>query len=311
MRLVFFGTPDFAVPSLAALLGSHEVMLVVTQPDRPAGRGMALRPSPVAALAQAQGAPVAKPTTLRDGELERRLAALRPDALVVAAYGRILPVGILDAATRGGVNVHASLLPRWRGASPVAAAILAGDERTGVSIMRMEEGLDTGPVYLQRELPIEASDTTGGLTERLAQLGAKTLVEALPAIREGAMPVPQGDGATHAGLVRKSDGDLSWEHPAGHLERAIRAYDPWPGVRVRLGDEQVRLVAGRPLPAWAVDRAAGSPPGAVLGIDRDGIAVMAGDGPFLVQQVQAPGGRPMPASDYARGRPALLGVSHG
>jgi methionyl-tRNA formyltransferase len=311
MRLVFFGTPDFAVPSLAALLDSHEVMLVVTQPDRPAGRGMAMRPSPVATLAEARDTPVAKPTTLRDGELEGRLAALRPDALVVAAYGRILPVSILGAAARGGINVHASLLPRWRGASPVAAAILAGDERTGVSIMRMEEGLDTGPVYLQRELAIEPSATTGDLTERLARLGAEALIEALPAIHAGAVPTPQGEGSTHAGLVRKSDGDLSWEHPAGHLERAIRAYDPWPGVRVRLGDEQVRLLEGRPLPAWAVDGAGGSPPGAVLGIDWDGIAVMAGDRPFLVQRVQAPGGRPMPASDYARGRPALLGVSHG
>lgn len=311
MRLVFFGTPGFAAPSLAALLDAHDVALVVTQPDRPAGRGLELQPSPVAVLADSRGAPVAKPASVRDGELAGRVAAIGAEALVVAAYGRILPLELLQAAPLGGINVHASLLPRWRGASPVAAALLAGDERTGVSIMRMEEGLDTGPVYLRREVVARPSDTTGTLTAELAEVGARALLEALPLISAGAAPTPQRGEPTYAGLVRKSDGDLGWDHPAEHLERAIRAYDPWPGVRVRIGEEQVRLLQGRPLPAWTMDAAAGSVPGSVLAVERDGITVMAADRPFLVQRLQPPGKRPMAAVDYARGRRAVAGHPHG
>ncbi|HEV3232309.1 MAG TPA: methionyl-tRNA formyltransferase [Candidatus Dormibacteraeota bacterium] len=307
MRVVFMGTPEFAVPSLRALLARHEVALVVSQPDRPAGRGMALRRSPVAALADAAGVPVLTPARVREPEAQARVRGAGAEALVVAAYGQILPTTLLDAAPLGGINVHASLLPRWRGASPIAAAILAGDRRTGVSIMRMEAGLDTGPVLLRREVEIAPSDTTGSLTARLAEVGAAALLDGLDRLAAGLgafIPQP-GAGVTHAGLVRKADGDWEWDRPAAELERAMRAYDPWPGLRLPLGSERVRVVAGRPLPAWSVE-VEGRAPGDVLEVGREGIAVMALDQPFLLTELRPPGRRGMAAADYARGRRDLV-----
>jgi methionyl-tRNA formyltransferase len=327
MRVVFLGTPDFAVPSLRALLPRHDVELVISQPDRPAGRGMELRRSPVAALADSAGVPVLTPARVRAPEVLERVGDLWPDVLVVAAYGQILPPALLEAAVLGGINVHASLLPRWRGASPIAAAILAGDRRTGVSIMRMEAGLDTGPVLLRREIEIAPGETTGGLTSRLAALGAEALLEGLDRLGSGLArftPQPE-EGVTQAGLIRKADGDWDWDHAAAEIERAIRAYDPWPGLRLPLAGERVRVVDGRPLPAWSVGVSSGStpgekrpaaggsaagsaspPPGTVLESGREGIAVMARDQPFLLTSVQPPGKRPMAAADYARGRRGLL-----
>ena len=307
MRVVFFGTPEFAVPSLGALLSNHEVALAVTQPDRPAGRGMALRRSPVAEVAEQAGVPVLQPGSARDPGLLDAIKDAAADAAVVAAYGRILPPEVLGATPGGGINVHASLLPRWRGASPIAAAIAAGDAETGVSIMRMEEGLDTGPVLLQRSLAIAPDATTATLTPRLAEVGAEALLEGLGQLAAGTAHFePQAeDTATYAPVIHKGDGDLSWELGAGDIARRMRAYEPWPGVRLPLGSQQVRIMGGRALPAWV----AGSPsqrPGEVLAIGPDGVEVMAGDGPFLVTEVQPPGKRRMAAAEYARGRRDLV-----
>jgi methionyl-tRNA formyltransferase len=303
MRVLFMGTPEFAVPSLRALLERHEVPLVVSRPDRPAGRGLSLRRSPVAEVAEAAGVELDLPASVRDPAVEERIRAIRPDAIVVAAYGRILPPALLNAATHGAINVHASLLPRWRGASPIAAAILAGDEETGVSIMRMEEGLDTGPVLLQRRIPIAPRETTGDLTLRLADLGAEALVEGLALIERGdALFTPQPEvGVTLAPPVRKTDGDMRWETTAAEIERAVRAYNPWPGVRLPLAGEPVKVLQARTLPAWTAD-GPGRRPGEVVEVGPGGVTVMAGDGPLLLEALQAPGKKAMPAAEYARGR---------
>jgi len=313
MRVAFMGTPEFAVPSLQALLEHHQVTLVISRPDRPAGRGMSLRRSPVAAAAEAAGVPVELPERARNPEVIERVRQARPDVLVVAAFGQILPVELLAVPPHGGLNVHASLLPRWRGASPIAAAILAGDAETGVSIMRMEAGLDTGPVLLERRTAIRPDETTGELTERLGRLGAEALLEALARIESGDSvftPQPQ-EGVTVAPLVRKHDGDLDWSRSAAEIERAVRAFDPWPGVRVPLAGEPVRLLRARALPAWATGDGSGALPGDVIEVDREGIVVMAGDGPLRVEMVQAPGKRAMAAAEYARGRRDILVARHG
>jgi methionyl-tRNA formyltransferase len=306
MRVVFFGTPDFAVPSLRALLDAHQPALVVTRPDRPAGRGMAMRRSPVAEAATAAGVPLVQPAGARGPELLEAVASAGADALVVAAYGRILPPELLAATPHGGINVHASLLPRWRGASPIAAAIAAGDDETGISIMAMEAGLDTGPVLLQRRMPIEAADTTATLTPRLADLGAAALLEGLAELESGRarfQPQPE-EGVTEAPVIRKRDGDLTWDMPAADIDRRVRAYDPWPGVRLPIGSQTVRVLEGRALPAWTGDASAA--PGDVLSIGADGVELMAADRPFLVRSVQPPGKRAMAAPEYARGRRDLV-----
>jgi methionyl-tRNA formyltransferase len=303
VRVVFMGTPEFAVPSLRALLDHHDVPLVVSRPDRPAGRGLSLRRSPVAELAEGAGVKLELPASIRDPAVAERIAATEPDVMVVAAYGRILPAVLLEVAPQGAVNVHASLLPRWRGASPVAAAILAGDRETGVSIMRLEAGLDTGPVLLQRITPIGPTETTGELTARLGDLGAEALIEGLEAIERGdAVFTPQPKaGVTVAPPVKKSDGDLRWDMGAGEIERAVRAYNPWPGVRLPLAGETVKVLRARVLPAWTGGEPARTP-GEVLEVGPPGITVMAGDAPLLLEALQAPGKRAMPAAEYARGR---------
>ena len=308
MRVIFFGTPEFAVPSLRAMLERHDVILVVSQPDRPAGRGMALRRSPVAELAVEHGVRLLLPLKARDPELEEAARTADADVCVVAAYGQILPIGVLDAPRLGAYNVHASLLPRWRGASPVAAAVRAGDAVTGVSIMRMDVGLDTGPVLLRREVAILPRETTGDLTTRLAGLGADAILEALERLAAGPVELrpQQADGVTYAGLVRKSDGDLDWSRGAVEIDRAVRAFDPWPGARLPLGPERVRVLEGRPLPAWTGPPAAAAAPGDILEVGREGVLVMASDTPFLVTRVQPPGKRPMAAAEYARGRRDLV-----
>ncbi|MHB8508403.1 MAG: methionyl-tRNA formyltransferase [Candidatus Dormibacteria bacterium] len=302
MKVIFFGTPEFAVPSVEALHRRHHLALVVSQPDRPSGRGMRVRPSPVAEAAESAGLPVLRTQTLRDPAVYRALDDARADVLVVVAFGQILPMSILGLAPHGGINVHASLLPRWRGASPVAAALRHGDPRTGISIMRMEAGLDTGPVLLQRTEAIGPADTGATLTSRLADLGAAALLEGLERLELGmAEFTPQSaEGVTHAGLVRKSDGDLDWDRSAGEVERTMRAFDPWPGIRLPVAGDQVRITGGHPLPAWA--GTAGAAPGTVLETGHDGILVMAADAPFLVTGVQPAGRRQMPAADYWRGR---------
>jgi methionyl-tRNA formyltransferase len=306
MRVVFMGTPEFAVPSLRALLAGHDVRLVISRPDRPAGRGMSLRRSPVANAAEAAGVEFALPESPRAPDVLERVRQAQPEVLVVAAYGRILPPELLELAPHGGLNVHASLLPRWRGASPIPAAILAGDAESGVSIMRMDAGLDTGPVLLQRTTPIKSDETAGELSARLAELGADALSEGLELLARGeAVFTPQaGDSVTMAGPVRKQDGDLDWAREAAYIERATRAFDPWPGVRLEVAGEPVRVLRARALPAWAAGDD-GRPPGTILETDGKGIVVMAGDRPVRLEAVQAPGKRAMPAADYARGRPDL------
>ena len=312
MRVVFFGTPRFAVPSLEALLSRHEVPLVVSQPDRPAGRGLELRPSAVALRGEAAGISVLKPERARDAEVAAAVDAATPDVVVVAAYGQILPRALLEVAPQGAINVHASLLPRWRGASPITAAILAGDPETGISIMRMDEGLDTGPVLLQRSMRIEDREDVEALTARLAHLGAEALLEGLDGVAAGTARARSqpADGVTYAGLVKKSDGRLEWTLPAHEIERALRAYRPWPGVRLPLGGEQVQVLEGGPVPAWWVDPQRGArPPGSVVDVTPEGIVVVTSSTPFLIQRLKPDGKREMSSIEYARGRRDLLAGS--
>jgi methionyl-tRNA formyltransferase len=306
VRVIFYGTPEFAVPSLNSLLKHHEVALVVSRPPRPAGRGMSLRPSPVADAAEIAGVPLLTPEKVKGAEAREAILEAKADIAVVAAYGQILPAVLLDGQPHGALNVHASLLPRWRGASPVTAAILAGDAKTGVSLMRLEPTLDTGPVLLQRSLRIAPTDTTATLTARLARLGADTLLEGLERIAAGEatfQPQPEA-GVTYAGMVSKADGDLSWDLPAEQIARALRAYDPWPGVRLPLGDQPLRVIDGAPLPGWTAT--AGLAPGTIAEVRPDGLAVAAGNGLFLLRTVQPAGKQPMPAAAYARGRRDLV-----
>jgi len=304
VRVVFFGTPEFAVPSLGALIDNHEIVLVVSQPDRPAGRGMRLRRSPVAQLAASARIPLLLPQRVRDPEVLQAVKAAAPNIVVVAAYGQILPPGLLQVAPQGAINVHASLLPRWRGAAPVAAAILAGDDKTGVSIMQMEEGLDTGAVLLQRDVAIEDGETASHLSDRLARVGAAVLLEALERIESGRATAERQDdnAATSAPRVRKQNGDLEWSEPGMLIERALRAFDPWPGVRLPLAGDRIRVLRGRRVPDGDGDDKTPWSVGDVIEINDEGIVVMAGDGPFLLQEVQPPGKRPMSAAEFSRGR---------
>jgi methionyl-tRNA formyltransferase len=303
LRIAFLGTADFAVPSLAACLAAGcDVAAVVTQPERPGDRGRPA-PRPVGELARERGLPLLQPHRIREPAATAELLDLGLDALVVAAYGQILPVALLEGPRLGGVNVHGSLLPRWRGASPVAAAILAGDAETGVSIMRMDAGMDTGPVYAMRGTPIAAAETAPELTGRLAALGADLLVEVLAGLEAGTVTAAPQDGAaaTLAPRLRREDGRVDWsEMGAAEVDRRVRGLDPWPGVTAPLGGTEVRLLAGAPL-----SRGDGAgPPGTVLRTDREVAEVATREGVYAVRRVQPPGRRPMDAAAYLRGRRA-------
>ena len=299
-RILFAGTPDFALTALRALQGAgHAVPAVITRPDRAAGRGRRLTASPVGKWAREAGLNLLQPANWKDASLTRRLRDFGADLLVVAAYGSILPAAALGVCERGAVNVHASLLPRWRGASPVAAAILAGDSHTGATLMQMDAGLDTGPLLAARRTRIESHETTGALERRLARLGADLLLERLPAILAGELEAVPQDAAlsTYAPLVAKRQGRLDWTRPAEELARCVRAFDPWPVAHAIWG--------GRPLRLWqarALDGAAGEP-GRVLSISRDGMDLATVSGVLRVGEVQLPGRRRMPAVDAARGAP--------
>ena len=304
------------MPTLEALLAHHDVALVVTQPDRPAGRGMEVHRSQVAVRAEAAGVPVVKPSRARDPDVAARVNAVNPDVVVVTAYGQILPKAILEIPPRGAINVHASLLPRWRGASPVTAAILAGDSTTGVSIMQMDEGLDTGPVILQKPTDILDRDDALTLGQRLATLGGDELLEALQEVEAGTAAYHLQDARqmTYAPMLRKRDGDLEWTLTAVQVDRAMRAYRPWPGVRLPLGDARVEIVAGGPLPGWwftdSPEHRRDRPPGSVLQVidqsDAQGIVMQTGSGRFLVERVKPAGKREMSGVEYARGRRDLV-----
>ena len=291
MRLVFMGTPDFAVPALDALAGAgHEIAAVYTQPPRPAGRGKQERPSPVQARAEALGLEVRHPPSLKPQGERDAFADLGADIAVVAAYGLILPRAILDAPARGCLNIHASLLPRWRGAAPIQRAIMAGDTESGVCIMQMEPGLDTGPVLLRRATPIGEDETAGDLQARLAALGAEAILAALEGI-DGLRPVPQGEaGVTYADKIDKAEARIDWAQPAEVVARRIRGLSPFPGAWCRAGGERLKLHRARAVGG------AGAP-----GERLDGLTIACGRGAVEVTEAQREGRRPMPAAEILRG----------
>ena len=296
MRVVFAGTPAFAVPALDALvLARHEVVLVLTQPDRPSGRGLRLAASPVALCAERHGLPVSKPESLRAPSAREQLEALAPDVMVVAAYGQILPQAVLDIPRRGCINIHASLLPRWRGAAPIHRAILAGDPETGVSIMCMDAGLDTGPVLLERSVPIQAGDTTGSLTDRLAHLGAEALVDALGRL-DALQPRPQDSSrATYAAKVAKAEALVDWSRPAEELARLVRAFNPAPGAQATVRGIRLKVWEAHPLPDPHAARE-------VVGAS-DQLCVGCGVGSLRLDVVQREGGRRLSGEEFLRGNP--------
>ncbi len=300
MRIVFAGTPEFAVSSLRAAARHHEVVAVYTQPDRPAGRGRGLAPSPVKLEAVARGIPVYQPESLKHEAAQQQLRDLQPDLMVVVAYGLILPKAVLAIPTHGCWNVHASLLPRWRGAAPIQRAIQAGDATTGVCLMQMEAGLDTGPVLLHQELPIAATDTGGQLHDKLAELGAQVLSDGLGLLRAGIKPIarPQPEqGVTYAHKLDKAEAKLDWAQDAGALARTVRAFNPWPIAEVTLAGERVRIHG-----AVALDEAHGQAPGTVLAASRDGIDIACGQGVLRLRVLQREGGKAITAADYLNAR---------
>jgi methionyl-tRNA formyltransferase len=303
MRAVFMGSPEFALPSLEALAAHYSVVGVVTQPDRPAGRGRKLQPSAVKTRALALGLPVLEPERVRAEAAVEQLNSLDPELIVVAAFGQILPASLLAIPARGCLNVHASLLPRWRGAAPIQAAILHGDETSGVTIMRMDVGLDTGPILAQGAAPIQPQETGGALSGRLATLGAKLLLDTLPPYLDGKLqPQPQDETlATLAPMLKKADGQLDVRREAEWLARQVRAYEPWPGSFLDL--QQGRLLVRR---AHSVPSEGGGQPPGTLAMIAGFPAVYTGVGLLVLDLVQLPGKRPMSGEAYLRGASQFL-----
>ena len=305
LRIVFAGTPEFSVPALQALHDAgHSIVAVYTQPDRPAGRGREVASSAVKQRALALGVPVEQPPTLKSPDAQQRLAAYAPDLMVVVAYGLILPQAVLDIPRLGCLNIHGSLLPRWRGAAPIQRAVLAGDERTGISIILMDAGLDTGPELLRRELTIGPHETGGELHDRLAPLGAQAIVEAVQGWAAGtlrAMPQPAA-GATYAVKIRKDEARIDWTRTADEIDRQVRAFNPWPVAETRLGGEQVRIWEACPVTAEnaAEPHAA---PGTVLKAPAGRLVVATGGGLLELLTVQFPGRKPLKARDILNSRP--------
>jgi len=304
-RVVFMGTPDFSVPTLQALIAdsAYAVVGVVTQPDRPAGRGQTMRPSPVKAAAQAAGIPLAQPRTLRTADAFTQLAAWQPDLIIVAAFGQILRQNVLDLPKYGCINVHASLLPRWRGAAPIQAAIRAGDAESGITIMRMDAGLDTGPMLSQASIPLAPDETGQSLHDKLASLGGQLLLDTLPGYLDGTIqPQPQPDDetlVTYAPQIIKEEGHINWEADAAAIDRLVRAFTPWPGTFTYWDSTLLKILTGAPARGKAN-------PGAVIA-HNDSFAVGTGAGLYVPSRVQLAGKKAVSASDFVRGRPEFTG----
>jgi len=304
MKIVFAGTPEFAAAALDAVLrAGHEITLVLTQPDRPAGRGLKSQPSAVKRLAQARSRDVLQPATLNEAAVLEAIASACPQALVVAAYGLILPPALLRLPPRGCLNVHASLLPRWRGAAPIQRALLAGDTQTGITIMQMDEGLDTGAILLQEPVAIAADDTAGMLHDKLAALGARLIVRAL----EGpAAPQPQdASRATYAARIIKADAEIDWRRPVQDIERQVRAFDPAPGAHTSLDGAALKIWRARTGPAIA------AAPGTVCAADAGGIVVACGTDTLRILELQRAGGKRLPVQAFLSGFRLALGATFG
>ena len=298
LRIVFAGTPEFAARHLQALLDAgHPVVGVYTQPDRPAGRGQKLMPSPVKQLASQHNIPLFQPSSLRDPMAQAELAALRPDLLLVVAYGLILPQAVLDIPRLGCINSHASLLPRWRGAAPIQRAIQAGDGESGGTLMQMEAGLDTGPMLCKVSTPISAEDTAGSLHDRLAELGAQAMAAAIgPLVRGELRGEKQDDSlATYAHKLNKDEARIDWQQPATELDRQIRAFNPWPISHAQLDGETVKVLS-------AVPEQASGPAGTILSANKDGLTVACGEGALRLTRLQMPGGKALAFADLFNSR---------
>jgi methionyl-tRNA formyltransferase len=301
VRLIFAGTPEFSAQALKAIVDAgHQVVLVLTQPDRPSGRGMAMHASPVKVLAQSLGIDVFQPPSLRDPLAQERLRAVGAEAMVVAAYGLILPQAVLDLPNLGCLNIHASLLPRWRGAAPIQRAILAGDTTTGVCIMHMEAGLDTGPVLLSGELPISSEDTAGSLHDKLAGLGARLIVEALGKIPMASVVQPES-GVTYAAKIIKAEAQLDWRQSAEQLDLQVRAFNPFPGAVTHLNGTSIKVWEARPESGIGL-------PGTILSSGKNGIVVACGAGALRLTELQKAGGKRLAAGQFLAGMPAPAGV---
>ncbi len=308
MRLIFAGTPPFAAAALEALVAAgHEIVLVLTQPDRPAGRGMKLAASAVKQAALAHGLPVYQPTTLKSPEAQARLADCAADAMVVAAYGLILPQAVLDLPRLGCLNIHASLLPRWRGAAPIQRAILAGDRETGVTIMQMDAGLDTGAMLAKTVVPITEADTAATLHDALATAGAQAIVSALSAY-DTLVPQAQAEGeASYAAKLSKEEARLDWQQPADALARAVRAFNPAPGAWTLLDGAPLKILRAEVAPQGEAD----APPGTVLRADAAGLVVACGGGALVLHEIQAAGSKRMTAAAFLAGRALAPGTRLG
>jgi len=302
--IVFMGSAEFSMPALLALTMAYDAVGVVTQPDRPAGRGRKLAVNPVKQMAEAAGIPLFQPATLRSSEAVTQLAAWKPDLIVVAAFGQILHRPVLDLPPYQCINIHASLLPRWRGAAPIPAAILAGDAETGVTIMKMDAGLDTGPILTQQSTSIEVDDTAATLAPRLAEMGARLLVETLPAyLADELVPRPQPEQeATYAPQIAKSDGQIDWALPGEQIDRQIRAYTPWPSAYTRWKGKTLKILEAILLPDWS----GSEPPGTVLAGEVCPL-VAAGDGALWLTRVQLAGKKAMMTDAFICGRPDFIG----
>jgi len=306
LRFVFMGSPQFAVPPLEYLLNSYQVAAVYTQPDRPAGRGRDLVSPPVKRVAESRGLTVVQPASLKEGGTVEQLEAFNPDVIVVAAFGQILPQPVLALPRLGCLNIHPSLLPRFRGASPVASAILAGDDFSGVSIMVMDEGLDTGPVLARAQVPISAQDTTGSLTDKLSWLGAQLLGEVLAHWTRGELtPQPQDESeATYCGPITKEEGEIDWSLPAVAIWRRVRAFNPWPGGYTRWRGKSLKIIEAVPLDEESTAKA-----GQVVAItSKAGFGVTTGDGVLGVLRVQMEGKKALSAAEFLRGQRDFIGA---